>query len=170
MHKFLHNANFSVLAFSENETFWITNTSQNTAHAQLIQFQYIWISIQLLSFNCVTNNQTNLFTVLCLSNNMIEDEDKISVRHSKFQFYQNLFYWNLLKIPTWVSKLHPDQWQGVLNSTGDGEDHMVVLHSTYTDKLTLFLGSTDSTFRKYHHHYTQVLFLGTGKKLQIKTR
>lgn len=77
MHKFLHNANFSVLAFSENETFWITNTSQNTAHVQLIQFQYIWISIQLLSFNCATNNQTNLFTVLCLSNNMIEDEDKM---------------------------------------------------------------------------------------------
>lgn len=47
---------------------------------------------------------------------------------------------------------------------------MLVLHSAYTDKLTLFLGSTDSTFRKYHHHYTQVLFLGTGKNLWIQTR
>lgn len=47
---------------------------------------------------------------------------------------------------------------------------MLVLHSTYTDKLTLFLGSTDSTSRKYHHHYTQVLFLGTRNNLKIQTR
>lgn len=31
---------------------------------------------------------------------------------------------------------------------------MLVFHSAYTtNKLTLFLGSTDSTFRKYHHHH-----------------
>lgn len=47
---------------------------------------------------------------------------------------------------------------------------MLVLHSAYTDKLTLFLGSTDSTFRKYHHHYSQALFLGAGKNPQIQTR
>lgn len=58
----------------------------------------------------------------------------------------------------------------VLNSNGDGEDYILVLHSAYTDKLTLFLGSTDFTFKKYHHHYTQVLFLETAKNLQIQTR
>lgn len=93
---------------------------------------------------------------------------KCPVRQGKIPFYKNLFYWNLLKMSTWFSQLHPVQWQGVLNSSGDWEDFMLVLYSTYTDKLTLFLGSTVSTFRKYHHHYPQVLFLGTGKIYKFK--
>lgn len=40
-------------------------------------FQYIWISIQLLSFKNVKNNQTSLFPAFCLSYNMIEAKDKM---------------------------------------------------------------------------------------------
>lgn len=74
MNRFLYNANFSVLAFSEKETFRMT---KNIVHVQLILFQYIWISILFLSFSSATNNQTNLFPILHLSNNMIEDKEKV---------------------------------------------------------------------------------------------
>jgi len=62
------------------------NTSQYIVHVHLTLFQYIWISIQLLSLNRATNKQTNQFISCILSFKQHNRRQRLSALSDRAKF------------------------------------------------------------------------------------